>query len=406
MRSRLGRYSAFALMVALAACAPTPEKTQTVTPMITSAASVAPTSPSQPAEASPSDQADAFPIAAFADISVGPVSDDLAAEFQAALKEIAGSGGMAATVMTPEGTWSGAAGKADGVRDVTVDDQFGIASITKSITAAQVMQMVEAGELGLDDPVADYLPSDLDFDTNGATIRQLLGHMSGIPDWFTPKMQKNVETDRRRVWTTAEVLDLVDDDRVPPDSEFVYADTNYNLLGLVIEQVRGRPVSEVLHDGVLDVDGTDRLVYQPDERPTEPMAMPRGESHAAISKGGGLLPSMSDASSAGPAGAIASDSPSLAHWWRAFCSGDIVSQDSLTEMSTMVDGYGLGLHDYDSAGSIGHTGGNFGYSTLAGCFPDSGSVIVVLTNQFVDNTGGMAQPFENAALAASLGLNA
>ena len=75
-------------------------------------------------------------------------------------------------------------------------------------------------------------------------------------------------------------------------------------------------------------------------------------------------------------------------------------------MSTMVDGYGLGLHDYDSAGSIGHTGGNFGFSTLAECFPDSNSVIVVLTNQFVDNTGGMAQPFENAALAASLGLNA
>ena len=72
----------------------------------------------------------------------------------------------------------------------------------------------------------------------------------------------------------------------------------------------------------------------------------------------------------------------------------------------MVDGYGLGLHDYDAAGSIGHTGGNFGYATLAGCFPDSGSVSVVLTNQFVDNTGGMAQPFANVALAASLGLNA
>ncbi len=85
--------------------------------------------------------------------------------------------------MSAHGTWSGATGKADGVRDVTVDDQFAIASITKSMVAAQVMQLVEAGELGLDDPAADHLPPDLDFDTNGATIRHLLGHRSGIPDY-------------------------------------------------------------------------------------------------------------------------------------------------------------------------------------------------------------------------------
>ena len=90
---------------------------------------------------------------------------------------------MSATVMTADGTWSGATGKADGVRDVRVDSQFGIASVTKSVVAAQVMQMVEAGELSLDDPASDYLPPDFDFDTNGATIRQLLGTRAGIPDW-------------------------------------------------------------------------------------------------------------------------------------------------------------------------------------------------------------------------------
>jgi CubicO group peptidase (beta-lactamase class C family) len=94
----------------------------------------------------------------------------VAAEFQAILDDMAGKRGMAATVMSPDGTWSGAVGKADGVRDVRVDDQFAIASTTKSVIAAQVMQMVEAGELDLDDPAAAHLPPDLDFDTNGATI--------------------------------------------------------------------------------------------------------------------------------------------------------------------------------------------------------------------------------------------
>lgn len=86
----------------------------------------------------------------------------LAAEFQAALEdlavrdEFADRGGMTATVMTADGTWSGAVGKADDVRDLRIDDQFAIASITKSVVAAQVMLMVEAGELALDDPVVDY----------------------------------------------------------------------------------------------------------------------------------------------------------------------------------------------------------------------------------------------------------
>jgi beta-lactamase class A len=131
--------------------------------------------------ASPSDPAAAFPTAAFADINEYPVSERAAAEFQAILNEMAGRAGMAATVMSPDGTWIGATGKADGVRDVRVDDQFAIASITKSIVAAQVMQMVEAGELDLDDPATDHLPADLDFDTNGATIRQLWATAAASP---------------------------------------------------------------------------------------------------------------------------------------------------------------------------------------------------------------------------------
>ena len=117
--------------------------------------------------------------------------------------------GMSATVMTANGTWSGATGSADGVRDVRVDSQFGIASITKSVIAAQVMQMVEAGELSLDTPASDYLPANFDFDTNGATIRQLLEMRAGIPDWYGEDMEERMATHRRRDWTTAEVLALV-----------------------------------------------------------------------------------------------------------------------------------------------------------------------------------------------------
>jgi D-alanyl-D-alanine carboxypeptidase len=345
----------------------------------------------------------AFPTGAFAALSNDPVPEDVAAEFQATLDEMAGEGGVAATVMTPEGTWSGAAGTADGVDALRIDSQFGIASGTKAIIAAQVMQLVEAGEVSLDAPATEYLPADFTFDTNGATIRQLLSMRSGIPDWYSDAMEQEMAADRSHVWELGEVLALVGTARGPVDA-FEYADTNYNLLGLVIEQVRQRTLVEVLRDGVLHVEGIERLVYQPDEAPTEPMAMPRGESRDALAEGGGYLPSISDASSSGAAAAIASDSISLARWWLAFCAGEIVSQSSLTEMATFYEGdidYGLGLFNPArgaSVNAVGHLGANFGYKSSAGCLTEDHVVFAVLTNQDLDSFG-LANPLLQAVLS-------
>lgn len=334
---------------------------------------------------SPSVTASAFPTAGFADIREKPVSEEAAAEFQAILSEAAGGRGMTATVMTDNGTWSGAVGTADGVRDMRRDAQFAIGSITKTVTAAQVMQLVEDGELALDDPASHHLPAELDFDTNQATIRQLLGMRSGIPD-YVDALWTSLSTDRQRRWRPAGVLELVVDDRSPAGGSHHYSSTNYVLLGLIIEQIRGRPLAEVLRNGVLSGDGLQRLVFQPDEVPTDPMAMPRGESTAALKRGGGYLPSLAGATAAGPAGGMASDSPSLARWWQAFCAGEILSQASLTEMATFHDGYGLGLYRvadlYEQA--VGHGGEHVGYVSLAACVPEYGSVVVVLSNRMVD----------------------
>ena len=344
-----------------------------------------------------------FPTESFSTLSEDPLPEEVAARFEAALAEMAGEGGIAATVMTPEGTWSGAAGTADGVHGVEIDSQFAIASGTKPIIAAQVMQLVEAGEVSLDAPATDYLPADFTFDTNGATIRQLLSHRSGIPDWYSDAMEEQVSEDRSHVWEPDEILALVPAARRPVGVAHEYADTNYTLLGLVMEHVRQRPLVEVLRDGVLRVEGTERLVYQPDEAPTDPMAMPLAESRDALDRGGGYLPSVSEASSCGAACAMASDSISLARWWRAFCAGDIVSEASLTEMATFYDGeidYGLGLFNpaqRASVEAVGHLGANYGYKSSAGCMTEDPLVFVVLTNQDLDSFG-LAIPLVRAAL--------
>jgi D-alanyl-D-alanine carboxypeptidase len=371
------RLLALGLVITLAGCAPTPADTE---PDIAA-------EPSSPRAAPPSPKGTTatFPAAAFADISGDPVPQDVATEFQAALRETAGRAGVSATVMSPDGTWSGTAGKADGVRDVRVDDQFAIGSVTKPLIAAQVLQMVEGGELDLDDPATDHLPPDLGFNINGATIRHLLGHRSGIPDYWS-ELFESLTTHPKRVWKTADMLELVPTKRAIAGDVFEYSNTNYLLLELVIEHVSGRPVVDVLRDGVLSIDGIERLIYQPDEVPSEPMAMPYGQSTAALKKGGGYLPSQASATAGPTTGAVASDSPSLARWWTAFCAGEIVSLASLTEMSTFHDDYGLGLYNVADqyAQAVGHAGEDVGYVAWAGCLPDLGSVIVVLSNRMVN----------------------
>lgn len=350
----------------------------------------------------PGEHAEPFPVAAFANISEDPVTDGRSEEFQGALNEMseqAGGAGMSATVLSPTGTWSGAVGKADTGRDVGIGDQFAIGSVTKSLVAAQVMQLVESGRLRLDDPADRYLPAALDFDSNGATIRQLMGMRSGIPNYW-PELEGTLATDRQRVWTTADMLALIPAERTPAGTTFDYSDTNYLLLQHVIEQVTGRTVVQVMRDGgVLDIDGIERLVYQPDERPTAPMALPDAMSPAEWKKGRGYLPSIASATAGPTTGSIATNSLSLAHWWQAFCSGKLISGESLTTMATFVDEYGLGLFDVADpyAASFGHAGSDIGYVSWAGCLPDSGSVVVALSNRVVEDIGGMPRPLLVAA---------
>ena len=397
MRIRAGWVLVLGLVFGLTACGSdaSPASTTSTTAATATTSGTETTAPVEttvaPVSTEPPEQAAPFPIAMFAAISESPVTEELAAKLQAAVDGLAGGGGVSATVMTADGTWSGAAGKADGVHDMQPGSQFGIASGTKPIIAAQVMQLVEAGEVSLDAPATDYLPADFTFDTNGATIRQLLSHRSGIPDWYDAE---RFAADRSRVWELDEVLALVPVARRPVGA-FEYADTNYNLLGLVIEHVGKRPLVDVLRDGVLRVEGTERLIYQPDEAPTDPMAMPRGESRYALEQGGGYLPSISDTID-GAAGGMASDSLSLARWWRALCAGDIVSQASLTEMSRFYDNseselpvdYGLGLFNpaqRASVKAVGHLGANFGYKSSAGCLTEDQVIFVVLINQDLDS---------------------
>jgi D-alanyl-D-alanine carboxypeptidase len=333
-------------------------------------------------------EADRFPTAVFAGLGDEPVSDELAAELQEVLEMSAGGDGLTATLITPQGTWSGATGMAAGHRAMRPHDQMSIASITKTLVAAQVMQLVEADELGLDDRVAERLPPGLEFDTNGATILDLLSMRSGFPESLDDDAEwELLTTDPLHVWTPEEVLATVAPERGPVGQAWEYRGVNYMLLGLIIEHVTGRPVAEVMRSGVLAGDGYERLISQPDEHPTDPMAMPFGAPADTFDDVGRYLPTLAGVTAVEFEGGMASDSSSLARWWKGLCAGQVVSPATLNEMTDFDErpGYGLGIIDRSSeygsdSGALGHTGNFNGFTTVALCFPNPGIVVVVLAN--------------------------
>ncbi len=388
MQTHRGRLPTFALVIALAGCTPSGSTTASIEPS------------GAPASASPSEGAEAFPTEVFAGLGDEPVSDELAAELQEVLDRSANVDGLTATVISPAGTWSGATGFAAGHRAMVPNDQMSIAHITQTLVAAQVMQLVEAGELSLDDLAADRLPPGLGFDTNGATIADLLSHRSGLADTlFGPGQWESLTTDPLYAWTIEEELATVGRKRTPAGQTWEFVGTNYLLLGLIVEHVTGLPLAEVLRSGVLAGDGYERLIFQPDERPTEPMAMPSGAAADTFDENGGSLPSLARVTAEKAEANMASDSPSLARWFRALCAGQIVSAASLDEMTDFEKRPEFGLGIWDRRSEYGYESGALGlagvvekgYRTAALCFQDPGIVVVVLANAAehdVDTTAG------------------
>ena len=335
----------------------------------------------------------AYTLGHFPVVPTDSFSTSTVAALQAVLDAAVEQGlpGISATVMVADrGTWSAAAGTADGVHPVEARSQFGIASITKTVIATEVMKLSEKGLLRLSDPVSEHLPSSFHFDTNGATIGNLLHMESGIPD---PALTvAAAEADPLREWTPRDVLATVPAYRSKPGDHFVYEDANYMLLGLVIEATTGTTVAAALRSSVLSDPRLSSMVYQPAERPNGPLALPflGGQVRPnIINVGGGYLPTAGDASGANGSGCMASDSGALALWGYLVFGGQLVSEQSLLAMTDFgKDVYGLGVYDQTKNNAwrgadkaIGNGGWDQGgYSSVLAVLSSKGMVISVMTN--------------------------
>lgn len=291
--------------------------------------------------------------------------------------------GVSAAVIRDDRLWAGVAGLADSDRPVEPPVAFPLAGLTRTVVAAQVLRLAADGLVDLDADVQRYLPDDVDLDTNAATVRDLLAMRSGIPGPDVPTARNPEQT-----WSALGVLGEVPPERLPR-TELLDSDTNYILLGLVVEQVTGSPLAQVLREGVLAGDDLARVVVQPDERPEPPLAMPYYDGRFWVgfhNLGKGYLPSIGAVSAFSGAANLASDATSMAYWVSLLGDGHVVDAASWDLMTdTADDGYGLGLADLtDRAGlgttALGHGSTLDGYSAYLLTVPDEGVVVVALAN--------------------------
>jgi D-alanyl-D-alanine carboxypeptidase len=297
-------------------------------------------------------------------------------------------------VRTTDGrTWVGADGtrERDGHTPVTSDAPFRIASITKLFVAVVVLQLVEERRLGVDDPASRYVPAAAVWHV---TIRQLLNHTSGIPDYgMSDDFNDELVHHRDRRWTAPEIVGLVADKEptFPAGTDYAYSNTDYILLGEVIETVTGHSWAHEVRTRILNplqLSHTHIAGCEPVPRPVVP-------GYFDIDNDGDLdnvetgLPWTSLETAEGPAGAIVSTAPDLLAFGDALFHGRLLSGGMMRAMVAegpfhpRFTNYGFGLEiarpDYRTI-IWGHGGYVPGFRSALWYVPSRDAVIVVLAN--------------------------
>ena len=273
-----------------------------------------------------------------------------------------------------------------------LDGEVRIGSNTKTFVAVVILQLVQEGKITLDEPIETYLPGLLHgegIDAAKITVRQLLQHTSGLPEYTdTVPGETDIFQIRDNYYSTRDLLDvaLSKPAAFEPGSQFKYTNTNYIVLSLLAEKVTHRPLAEQITKRITEPLGLNHTYYpNPGEeeiRGTHPHGYHRnsqGELEDITRK---------DPSEAGGAGAMISTPSELGTFIQATFNGTLLTQDSIAEMKKTVDtgqpnhGYGLGIFSMSlSCGgeAWGHTGGFPGYTTQNMVGPDGTSVTIAST---------------------------
>lgn len=316
------------------------------------------------------------------------------------------------------GAYSGAAGLADVAAGTPLESgaRVRVASVTKTFVAVVALQLVQEGWLLLDHSVAHWLPG-LVPGGEQITVRELLGHRSGLPDYLTDEFVARARRQPERVWTPAELVAeaLRRPRRFAPGApgRWAYSNTNYILLGMIVERVTGNPLERELRQRVIEPLGLAGTALAP------PTASSDGLAHGYV---GGDDYTALNMSVAWAAGGLTSTAGDLGRFAAALMDGALLRPDTLAVMLDcggtggawgIADlAYGLGVmrRTLPAAGldpaqrlALGHTGALGGYRSAVWRFPASGvTVVALMTSYEADPNRLVARALETLAAHGAL----
>ncbi|UQW99553.1 serine hydrolase domain-containing protein [Streptomyces sp. RerS4] len=350
----------------------------------------------------PATVAQAAPLAPTAPVSGGSAeagSGLPAPDLDALVKALdnaraAGAPGAMARISGRDGVWN----KTVGVRDTTTGAamdtkaRFRIGSVTKTFSTVVLLQLVAEKKIELDSPVNHYLPGLLPDDR--ITVRHLLTHRSGLADYTNAMFNDTVpgfEAVRNKVFTYDELvkLSLSEPRTTEPGVSYAYSNTNFVVVGMLIEKASGRPVAKEYERRIIKPLGMRNTSY----------VHPRTEIKG-LHVNGYLTPDQAGlplvdsteqtVSWAQSAGAMISNAADLNTFTSALVTGKLLSAPLLDQMLTMTPTdatntrfYGLGLRRYDlSCGTsvYGHTGTVQGFYTYAFSTRDGKRSLAAMAN--------------------------
>ncbi|MEU9378370.1 serine hydrolase domain-containing protein [Streptomyces sp. NPDC048255] len=322
---------------------------------------------------------------------------------QQGLNALVHSDGLPAALATVKGREGRSRTYTAGLGDVATgskvprDGQVRIGSNTKTFTAVVVLQLVGEGKIDLDAPVETYLPGLVrgeGIDGRHITVRQLLQHTSGLPDYESLVGEDILQ---HRYFEPRDLLDLAFRRKADfaPGTNWAYSNTNYVVAGLIVQKVTGRPLAEETDRRVIKRIGLRHTYFPAPGDVTIREPHPQGYHRDAA---GAPLRDVTeiDPSAAWAAGQMISTNSDLNQFFTALLAGRLLPAAQLAQMRTTVPigdtgaGYGLGLLSRPlSCGGVywGHGGDISGYETRGGVTDDGRAANITVTSIPVGGAG-------------------
>jgi len=261
----------------------------------------------------------------------------------------------------------------------TKDDIFEIGSVTKQFTAVAVMMLVEDGKVSLDDPVTKYL-DDVPKSWEKVTLRHMLYQTSGFPDYaLVPGLGIVEDFNRAKFVKTMGEMPF----DFEPGTTWAYSNTNYALLGWVIEKAAGKDYMAFVQERIIQPLGMTKTSF------SNPYVVVKRRSHGYLLNQGNVLRMPAMAASVNSDGTIMSNIEDMAKWDTALRTGKLLKPESyrllwapasLKSGRTRAYGMGFFLSPPQFPKFIGHHGNSAGYGASHSHWPEKNLSVIVLCN--------------------------